>query len=164
MLMILLACSAAEDAATWRYETAETLPEGEGGEETWEDDDGDHEYVKVLWGEMEGDEGWTGFYFYDADAGGELCDIEYEAEWTVITDCPDCIEAWSITRGASDAWVSVDGACEAEGWTGLEGTSFGIGYTEASLWADLGTGWVALEAAEGEREEDFAYFEVMLEE
>ncbi len=150
------------DTATWRTDTA--TDGGETGEETEGEDEEEQEYVKSLWGFLEGDEGWTGFYFYDADAGGERCDIEYEAEWTVITDCPDCIEAWSITRGASDAWVSVDGACEAEGWTGLEGTSFGIGYTEASLWADLGTGWVALEAAEGEREEDLAYFEVMLEE
>ncbi|MDG1484366.1 MAG: hypothetical protein P8R54_32550 [Myxococcota bacterium] len=163
-MVSLLAGCAPTDTATWRTDTAGG---GEAGDETegeGEDEDEGVEYEKALWGALEGDEGWTGFYFYDADAGGDLCDIEYEAEWAVITDCPDCIEAWSITRGGSDVWVNVDGACEAEGWTGLEGTSFGIGYTEASLWADLGTGWVAIEVAEGKREEDFAYFAVMLEE
>ena len=93
-----------------------------------------------------------------------MCDLEYQAEWAISTDCPDCIESWSITRGAAEVWVNVDGACEAEGWIGLEGTSFGIGYTEESLWADLGTGWVAIEEAEGEFEEDFAFSEILLEE
>ena len=155
------------DTATWRTDTdtggEETGDETEGeGEEGEEDDGEEQEYGKALWGFLEGDEGWTGFYFFDADAGGDLCDLEYEAKWATTTDCTECIESWIITRGAAEAWVNVEGACEAEGWTGLEGTSFGVGYNEESLWADLGKGWVAIEEADGEREEDFAFFEILL--
>ena len=159
------------DTATWRTDTAaaETdLDTTEAGEEDWEDEGEDDweegdEYAKVQWGLMEGDEGWTGFYLSDPEAGGELCDLEYEAKWVTTTECTDCLEAWIITRGSSEVWLDVDGACAAEGWTELEGTRFGVGYDSETLWADLGAGWEAIEEADGEREGDFAFFEIWLE-
>ena len=164
-MAVLLAGCTPNDTATWRTDTAtgggETVDEteGEGGEESEEEGT---EYAKALWGFLEGEEGWTGFYFFDPDSGGDMCDLEYEAKWAKSTDCTECIESWIITRGAEEAWVNVDGSCEAEGWTGLEGTSFGVGYNEDSLWADLGKGWAAIEEGDGEREEDFAFFEILL--
>jgi hypothetical protein len=155
------------DTATWRTDTDTAAGAGETGDETeGEEDEEDWEeeqaYGKTLWGYLEGDEGLTGFYFFDDEADGEVCDLDYAAKWVTTSECTDCIESWVITRGAAEVWVNVDGACEAEGWVGLEGTSFGVGYNEDSLWADLGKGWVAIEEADGEREDDFAFFEIFL--
>ena len=169
MLMILLSACGSTDEATWRYETTETLQEGEGtGEEEWEGEgegegEGGQVYEKVLWGATEGEESWTGLYFADPDAGGELCEVIFETgPWVPTDDCTDCAEAWTITRGEELVEIDVDGACEAEGWLGLGGTSFSIGYSEEAWLADLGGGWQEVDGGAGE-EGEWLFFEIWLE-
>jgi len=160
MASLMAGCSG--DEATWRYDTAP--PAGDdGGDDDDDDDDDDLEYEKWLWGELDGDEGWTGYSYADPEQGGELCELMYEVESWVSTDgCEACTEAWTITRGEEEIWTDVDGTCGDEGWTGLQGSSLGVGHDGDQVWADLGEGWQSQEEAWGEHEYDWAWFEIWL--
>lgn len=156
-LIALAACTSGD--ATWRYDTA---PPVETEEDTGEEEEEEEDYAKVLWGDYEADEGWTGFWLYDPGQGGELCDMEYEiVAYEETTLCKGCEEAWLIERGELEVWVNEGGACDDEGWTDLEGTRFGIGYEGETMWADLGEGWVEVEA-EGEVWDEGFWFDIWL--
>ena len=66
-LSVHLAGCTPTDSATWRYDTAETEDDTTG---EWEDDE-EFVYEKLIWGVLEGEEGWTGFYYADPDAGND---------------------------------------------------------------------------------------------
>ena len=172
----LLSLGCAEDSASWTYDSDdldESDVEGEGedeGEEweedDWEEDDWEDEIIfeRVIWGYVEGAEGWTGLYSADPDQGGVLCDVIYDLDdWSPTEACSDCIEAWIFTRGAEYVETNQDEACEAEGWLGLDGTTLGVGYDEESLIVDLGDGWQAWEEGDGEIGDDYMFFEFALE-
>lgn len=157
LLLLTLLTSWSQHEATWRYETAPP----DDGTPSDDDDDDDLVYEKVLWGFIEGDEGWTGFYFADPDQGGELCEVESVLEsWDVTDDCAECEEARLLVRGEEEVHVDVDGACTELGWIGLEGTTFGVGHDGGSIWADLGGGWEVMEDAYAEQEDDWSWFEI----
>jgi len=164
--LLFLGCSAGQDVQ-WRYD------DGSGDDDAGDDDagdddagdDDDEEYEKLMWGEREGEEAWTGFFFADPDQGGVLCDIEFEiVEVVAAKDCPGCDAAFVLTRGPEEVWEDVGGACAGEGWTGLEGTSFGIGHAGETLYLDEGAGWGAVPDGEGEVFGDDFWFEIWFEE
>lgn len=159
IVLVLLLAGCPGDRATWRYEPAPPADDDVGDDD--DDDDDDLIYEKLLWGFQEDEEAWTGFYFSDPDQGGELCDVEYEvASWEVTDDCVECVLAWTITRGGQEVLIDQGGACEDEGWLGLEGTSFGVGHDGDELWSDLGEGWEVVDEAYFEQEEDWTFFEI----
>ena len=167
---LLLGCT--QESTEWIYEEGEPSSEEEGEEgEEGEDEEGfdeeefEDEIVdeKVIWGFEEGVEMYTGLYNADPEKGGVLCDVFFKASKAATDSGVDCAEAWEITRDFEWVEVDVDGACEAEGWIGLEGTSFGIGHDEESVLADLGDGWKAYENAEGELGVDGMMFEIQLD-
>jgi len=165
----LLSACAPADEATWRTDTSavDTDTEINESEEDDEADDGGEDESspgKWLWGDLEGAEGITGYY-YESEDQDVLCEVIYLVEsWGPTDDCSACEFAWSIVRGEEFAEVNVDGACEAEGWTGLAGTTIGVGAgADESLWADLGSGWQTVEA-EGEAGEEWLFFAISLEE
>ena len=169
----ILGAGCAEEGATWiveesEFEDSDSDSEGEG--EDWEDEEGEEDwedeiiFERVIWGYIETDEGWTGLYSADPDQGGVLCDVIYDLDdWSLTEDCSDCVEAWILTRGEEFVEENQDEACEAEGWLGLDGSTFGVGYSEDSLMVDLGKGWQSWEDGDGEVEEDFMIFEIVLE-
>ena len=77
------------------------------------------------------------------------------------TACAACEQAWTIERGELEVWVNEDGACDEEGWTDLEGTTFGVGYQDETMWADLGEGWGAVEGEAEVWDEGF-WFDIWL--
>ena len=159
----LLGCSPS-DSATWTTEPAEPPTEDDSTELENELEDEEPVYEKVIWGYQEGQEALTGLYYADPDQGGVLCEVFYVIDSLKPTNtCKACSEAWIITRGEGLVDVNEDGACEAEGWSNLSGTSISVGYTNEQLWADLGTGWQAYEEAYGELDEDMLFFEISLE-
>jgi len=166
LVLLMAGCSG---ETTWRYDTPpgdddDDVTDDDDDDDGDDDDDDDDMYEKVLWGERWEDEAWTGFFFVDPAQGGELCEVEYEvASWVSTDDCADCVEAWTLTRGEGDAFLDVHGTCGDLGWTGLEGTSLGVGHDGDLLWADLGQGWQAMEDAEGEIGGDEVWFEIWLD-
>lgn len=163
-----LGCTPA-DNASWTTDPAEPST-GEDSTEFEEEGDGEGEWEdeeivnqKVLWGYQEGQEALTGLYYADPDQGGVLCEVFFLIDDRVTTDaCEACTEAWTVTRGEGLIDINVDGACEAEGWNNLWGSSYGIGYVEEQLWADLGQGWKAYDNGQGEFEDGLLLFELSL--
>ena len=157
--VFLLGCSS-PDNATWRTETAS--PDTDTDTDTdWEDDE---DFLgKSLWGEVEDGGGATGYY-YETEDQGVLCDVVYLVDaWEETDACPDCAVAWSINRGESFTKANENGTCESEGWTGLSGTTIGVGAADDdTLWADLGNGWEIVDA-EGEAGEEWLFFVISLD-
>ena len=83
-------------------------------------------------------------------------------DWASTEDCADCEEAWILTRGEAYEEANEDDACESEGWSGLEGTTFGVGYDDAGLMVDLGDGWQSWEEGDGEIKDEVMFFELQL--
>ena len=159
LLALPLGCPSVPET-TWRYDT---LPVDTTPDDTGEVDTEDGEYEKVIWGETEDGEALTGFWLYDPSDGGVLCDMDYEVEdIRPSEDCDSCEQAFVITRGEYEIWDNEDGACDDEGWTVLEGTSFGVGHEGEEIWADFGEGWELVDG-EGEVWEQGFWFEIWLE-
>lgn len=158
---------APQDRATWRYDTAPP-PETDPGGNVEEGDDaeeGEEEIPpgKWLWGELEGSEGVTGYFWLD-EQEGERCVVMYAIASFASTDlCTSCEEAWLIERGEESVELSVDGACTSAGWTGLTGTSLGVGVTaDEAIVMDWGDGWTTMDVAEVEAEEKWMFFFALL--
>ena len=75
LTLLLIAAACTPKDATWRYDTAPPV-ETDTDTDTDADTDEEGDYGAVLWGDYEGDEGWTGYWLYDPDNGGERCDME----------------------------------------------------------------------------------------
>ncbi|MCA9571740.1 MAG: hypothetical protein KC656_28075 [Myxococcales bacterium] len=178
MMSVLFACTSNLSGGRWSTEGSDPTVEaggvryGGGDGETedsgdqqdsgdWQDsgaqDTGDSGAWTGQWGEItrQGDafgEAWMGFTQWDGTAS--QCDVAYPLENpTPASGCATCTLQTTFTLGAPEVEADVAGACAAQGWTGLQGTTITIGHAPPeSLWMQAnGTfsavGWSSLDAA-----------------
>jgi hypothetical protein len=119
---------------------------------------------KLMWGDLLVDEGYgeIGFVSFDASQGGALCELAYDVVLVAPVDgCGDCEAAWTVAfAGLLDVY-QVDGACDAEGWTWLEGEQLDLGWAGETMFVDLGQGFY--EAGSSGRDGDLLFFDVFFD-
>ncbi len=134
---------------------------GDGTETTYTEED---EAFREVWGELEmpggePEEGAWGFFNFDPDNGGVVCEFEGEILDATATDCPDCEFAWEVRLGQVEILEESGAGCAGVPELAWAGTSVRFGHSDPdTLYADFGSGWER--AGYSEREESSWFFEI----
>ena len=151
LALALVGCADKEqtdDSSSWWLlpDIGDEAHDGADGDADGDDEDADFEPGAVFWGEVAIEDGvlaWGALGFAMADEDGELiCELEYAVTaLDAAAGCEACDFAYTLTYGALDFSEGDTAACEARGWTGLEGTQVKMGGAGETLFRQDGDAW-----------------------